>query len=355
MIQKIPICRDDQYYLAWPDVALTQSGKLVCVFSECTHHGNRDYTRIMSCESLDRGRTWSTRRPVTAALNKAEGGRYWNCARITALADGRLAVVVDRVSGGDEGGAPGGAQENLLLFSEDDGRTWGEPLGTPVKGIVPDKIIELAHGPHRGRWILAAHTKLGPQKTWTEHCWASDDQGIHWRGPFIIGAVADLMLCEGSVMELHDGTLACFMRENSGRGLDAFKSLSHDGGTTWEGPIPFPLPGCHRPVAGMLQDGRVLITHRFMQGGKGWTGWWTQNLFAGLTDVTSCLAAKRGEAHTRILPVDFDRSPSSDTGYSGWVQFPDGELFVVNYIVDDWPRGQIRGYVLGMGEFLLPG
>jgi len=44
------------------------------------------------------------------------------------------------------------------------------------------------------------------------------------------------------------------------------------------------------------------------------------------------------------MPVDFDRSPKSDLGYSGWVQLADGEIYIVSYIVDDWPRGQIRGY-----------
>ena len=41
-------------------------------------------------------------------------------------------------------------------------------------------------------------------------------------------------------------------------------------------------------------------------------------------------------------------------GYSGWVQFPDGEIYIVNYIVDDaWDKGQIRGYSLTMDDFIL--
>jgi sialidase-1 len=114
-----------------------------------------------------------------------------------------------------------------------------------------------------------------------------------------------------------------------------------------------PIPGCHRPVAGLLQNGLVLITHRFMQGGKGWIGWWTQNFFAALTDVESCLARTRVDAHTRILPIDFDRHRESDLGYSGWVEFADGEIYVVNYIMDDAPKAQIRGYSLSMRDFVL--
>lgn len=95
MIQKFSISNDPAMYEAWPDVVLTGSGKLVCVFSECTHHGNRDYTRIMLSDSGDRGRHWSPKRPLT------EGTRglpyYYNCARISRLRDGRLVVVVDRI------------------------------------------------------------------------------------------------------------------------------------------------------------------------------------------------------------------------------------------------------------------
>ena len=65
-------------------------------------------------------------------------------------------------------------------------------------------------------------------------------------------------------------------------------------------------------VAGMLDNGLVLITHRFMQGGKGWIGWWTQNFFAALTDQESCRARRREDAHTRVLPLDFDRHPDSE-------------------------------------------
>jgi sialidase-1 len=166
------------------------------------------------------------------------------------------------------------------------------------------------------------------------------------------------------------GELVCFLRENSGLGRDAYKAISEDGGETWDGPYRMPIPGCHRPVAGLLDTGEVLVTHRFMQGGSGWLGSWTQNTFAALTDVDSCLARDRNDAWARILPLDYDRSPEADTGYTGWVQFDDGEIFVVNYVVDDAPeapvrepedydgdydavqKARIRGYALDRGDFV---
>ena len=108
-------------------------------------------------------------------------------------------------------------------------------------------------------------------------------------------------------------------------------------------------------VAGYLRDGRIMITYRFMQGGKGWLGAWTQNFFAAVTDEQSAVSVRRDEASVRIMPLDYDRSPKADLGYSGWVQFPDGEIYVVNYIVDDAiDKGQIRGYSFSPEAFILP-
>jgi sialidase-1 len=52
----------------------------------------------------------------------------------------------------------------------------------------------------------------------------------------------------------------------------------------------------------------------------------------------------------RILPIDYDRSPRPDTGYSGWCVLPDQDAYIVNYIVDDAPKAQIRGYRLSKRE-----
>jgi sialidase-1 len=345
MIQKHTISRDDAIYEAFPDVAKTPSGKLVCVFAECTHHADRSYTRIVLSDSTDRGRTWSPKRPLT---KPTEGlPIYWNCPRITALRDGRLVVVVDRPASFRGSAAPD-ACSVFLFYSDDEGSAWTGPLETPVRGIVPDRLLELKDG----RWILSCHFNDSEFRYLTQRLWYSDNRGGSWVGPVTVARARGLNLCEVSILPVGD-QLVAFHRENSGRGWDSYKAISADRGETWREPVPFPLPGCHRPVAGWLNDGRILITYRFMQGGKGWTGWWTQNLFAALTDSESALASTRDGAHTRILPIDFDRSSESDTGYSGWVQFDDGEIYIVNYILDDARKGQIRGYSLTVDDFVL--
>ena len=344
-MQKYIISRDDNVYEAFPDVALTLSGRLVCVFAECTHHGDRSYTRILVTDSDDKGTTWSRKRPITEATH---GLPFYNCPRITQLQDSRLVVVVDKLFSGERSADPN-ACRNLLYFSDDEGKTWGDAVETPVLGIVPDKLCELPSG----RWIVAAHYNDLDFGFLIQRLWLSDDQGQSWSDPIIVGRKAGLNLCEVSILHVEADTLVAFMRENSGQGWDCYKTQSFDAGLSWGEPIAFPLPGCHRPVAGWLNDRHVLITHRFMQGGLGWTGWWTQNFFAALTDKASIMAQQRNAAHTRILPIDFDRSAASDTGYSGWVQFEDGDIYIVNYIVDDAPKGQIRGYLLRTDDFIL--
>jgi len=337
------VSRDDRIYEAWPDVALSASGRLVCVFAECTHHKDRSMTRIVQTTSDDRGRSWTPKRPITEAT---AGLPYFNCPRIVRLRDGRLVMLVDQLHQ-PEHLAELEDTRTLLYFSEDDGETWSSPFPTPVQGIVPDKLLELPNG----RWIIAAHFKDRVFGYSVQRCWFSDSQGKDWQGPFEVGRQEGLNLCEASILPVGD-RLVAFMRENSGDGQDCQKAISEDGGETWSPVVRFPIPGCHRPVAGWLQSGRILITHRFRQGGNGW-GWSTQNTFASLTDEASALAAGRGEAHARIFPLDYDRSPESDCGYTGWVQFDDGEIYIVNYLVDDAPKGQIRGYSLFESDLLL--
>lgn len=337
------VSRDDNIYEAFPRLVLTKSGELICFFTEINAHDDRSYSRIVFVKSSDRGRTWGEKRALTEGT--AEQDYSYDCVGATRLKDDRLVVIISKIiSSGNHSD-----NQNILYFGDPEGNNWEGPLNTPIKGIVPDNFCELPSG----RWLATVHNK-NPENSFLEQkLWYSDNHGEEWIGPVKVGAQEGLHLCEASIITLPDGTLAAFMRENSGQGWDGYKSISKDDGETWQGPYHVPLPGCHRPVAGMLQGGEVLIVYRFMQGGKGWLGYWTQNLFASLTDIESVKATSREEQWARILPIDFDRSPVSDTGYSDWVQFGDGEIYIVNYIVDDAPKAHIRGYSLQVEDFVL--
>lgn len=334
-IEKFTVSRDDSVYEAWPDVVLTDGGKLICVFAECEHHLNRTDARIMLCESSDKGRTWSQKAPLTERGSKEE---FFNCARISKLRDGRLAIVCDKVYGNENNLA-----EQYVWFSDAEGNAWGEPIRLPFCGIVPDKLLELKSG----RMILAAHFKSKQSEKLEQYLWYSDDHGVTWSDRVTVAADGRYNLCEVSLLECEDGMLVAFLRENSRKGYDILKAISRDGGETWSDLYPTPMDCGHRPVSGFLRDGRVMVTYRYIPSA-------TQNTFAAFFEPESLTETDRKAQRGRIMPLDYDRNPSPDLGYTGWVQFDDGEIYVVNYIKDDADKAFIRGYSFYPSDVLLP-
>ena len=223
MIDKLIVARDDRWYLAWPDLALLPSLKLVCTFMRCVHHGDRSATALCVTESEDRGQSWSSPR----VLAKEQGDQYWNCARITHLRDGRLAILCDHIVGRED--RQHDKLTNHLWFSMDDGATWDGPHRTPALGIVPDRLLELTDG----RWLLSCHRTSPATGFLEQRLWISADQGQHWSAPITVASQPGLNLCEGSILPLPDGTLVCYLRENSFQGWDGYKAISDDGGLTW--------------------------------------------------------------------------------------------------------------------------
>jgi len=146
-----------------------------------------------------------------------------------------LVVIVDKIYATGEDRNPD-CYRNLLIFSDDGGVTWSEAVETPARGIVPDRLLELADG----RWILSCHTTEPASRNLVQRLWYSDDQGATLTGPVIVGQQPGLNLCEASILPVEGQTLVAFHRENSGKGWDCFKTISYDNGASWSAPIAFP-------------------------------------------------------------------------------------------------------------------
>lgn len=338
-LQKFVVSNDDSIYEAWPDLIQTDSGKLICVFSECEHHGNRDNARIVIVESVDRGRTWSRKKPLT---EKGKKDDYFNCARISKLRDGRLAIICDRLKGYDK--------ENTAItyvwYGDEEGKNWSEPVILPLNGIVPDKLLQLKNG----RLIISNHCRNEENNKLEQHLWYSDDDGKTWSDRITLASDPRYNLCEASIIECDNNTLVAFLRENSFKGYDIMKAISYDNGETWQGVYRTPMVSGHRPTTGFLNDGNALVTYRFIPSGAGSN----QNIFASLLYKEDLTKTERNEQKIRTMPIDFDRNQSPDTGYTGWTQFADGEIYVVNYIKDDADKAQIRGYSFYYYDIVLP-
>lgn len=331
-IRKITVSRDESIYEAWPDVAMTRSGKLIAVFTECEHHHNRDKSRLVLKESYDRGETWGEKIYFTeqAHANPQDPDapyEYHNCARIGRMKNGRMYIICDRVFG-----RKNKRSRIYIWLGNEEGTCWDEPVFIPLEGIVPDKIIEL----DCGRIIVSAHFRHPKTKQLIQYLVYSDDGMKTWSEPVTVAAHPELHLCEASILQ-HEGALIAFLRENSGKGYDILKTVSYDRGETWSPLYNTPMDAGHRPVAGKLADGRTMVTYRFIPRG-------TTNTFAAFLNSDDLLTTDRQAQRIRIMPLDYDRNPSPDLGYTGWVQFDDGEIFVINYIMDDADKAYIRGY-----------
>ena len=323
--QKYTVSNDPEVYEAWPDLVQTDSGTLICVFTECEHHLDRNKSRLALVRSYDRGRTWSEKEYLT---EKGSDGDHFNCARISRSPDGRLVIICDKIMHNENK-----ASSIYLWYGDTEGERWSEPRRLELCGIVPDKYRVLKSGRH----IIAAHFYCAETGKLQQYLWYSDDEGQSWSERVTVAADSRYNLCEVSVLECEDGRLVAFLRENSGLGYPILKVISEDGGESWSQIYETSMDCGHRPVSGFLRDGRVMVTYRYIPCG-------TQNLFAAFLQRESLFETERRRQRVRVLPLDYDRNPSPDIGYTGWTQFEDGEIYVVNYIKDDADKAQIRGY-----------
>ena len=334
-ISKFSVSRDEKYYEAWPDLIQTKSGKLICVFTECEHHLCRNDSRIVIKESFDRGRTWSEKKALT---DRGTAKNYFNCARISRLLDGRLVIICDKINGHENEDSA-----LYLWFSDEEGENWGEPVKFNVKGIVPDRVLQLKNG----RIIIAAQFMNNETGKVAQYLWYSDDNMKTWSDRVTVADDPRYHLCEVSILECENNTLVAFLRENSHCGNPMMKVISFDNGENWSPVYETSIDSGHRPTSGYLSDGRVMITYRYIPAG-------TQNVFAAVYDKAALLETNRKNQKVRIMPLDYDRNPAADLGYTGWTQFPDGEIYVVNYIKDDCDLAQIRGYSFYPEDIALP-
>lgn len=260
----VVIDRRQGHYLCFPDLCLTDDGRLLCVYNEFDRHvGTR--RRLMLRESADLGRTWGAARILCTTES--------HCPRISRVANGEpggLLVIVD-----DAG--------PLLYFSADQGRNWVQQPGAGLGHGLQDRLLELD-----GQMLFTTgHQHRGSQpqprirQAPTEQmAYLSRNQGRSWEPFSVIASEKCLVLCEASVIrlpqELVGGPprLLALMRENSFVGEPMYYCLSEDGGATWSEPRPTPLIG-HRPTLGWTGSGRLLVTYRDVgpdPGTKAWLG-----------------------------------------------------------------------------------
>lgn len=343
-VRKFVISDRPGVYECFPCLTRTRSGRLLMVYRESDSHVAAEYSHLVLRHSDDNGETWSARQVLIESYQQ-EGVLFkWNCPRIGQLADGRLWVLCDgfRQPPGEEAGRQSRVH---FWWSEDEGATWRGPEQTPIIGIVPDKLLVT----QAGTWLVAAHERGLDAPELIQYVYRSEDAGATWSERIVVCAQSGLEPCEASLVQLPgDGLLVCYLRENSGRGRPGPKCFSRDDGRTWEGPYETDMAGCHRPVAGFLPDGSVLVIYRHTSRSR---PNWAKNFLAYRESQASAREPDPAKQDGVVLALDHDRYSPPDGGYSGWVVLPDGRVFVVNYIRDHSAWAHIRGYLLDPGDF----
>ncbi|MFA5866040.1 MAG: sialidase family protein [Phycisphaerae bacterium] len=261
----------------FPSVAVLSDGQMLStvVLGEAFASVN---LRTHIFRSADQGQTWQDEGSVyEGTINR----RTSECARLTALPDGGLAIFMirhDRSEHPDEGLTNPETlgfvpTELLILRSSDQGKTWTkpEPIKPPLTGpsfemCCPITVLK------DGRWLIPTQTWPG----WAGDCpngirmiaLVSYDKGKTW--PEYLDVMKEpygrVFFWESKIVELKDGRLLATAWTYD----DIVKadrpnqySLSSDGGKTWSVPCSTGLNGqTLTPV--LFDDGRILCVYRRM-------------------------------------------------------------------------------------------
>ncbi len=287
-------------YVAFPDIAITADGILVCCYFEGDQH-SPTWSQVVVKRSTDLGESWSNPQ-VLAKASMEDDGFCWNCPRISTLPDGALILVCDH-------------EDNSKGFaiwtwrSDDAGVSWTGPNLAMKRGLVPDRVVT---GPS-GELLLTV-----PCQDDGLILFSSED-GLSWSEMAQVRPTFEPRSAESSLVVLDESRMVCYTR--GGDSAPGPKSISHDGGRTWNDKCMTCFTG-HRPCGGMLRSGKVLVTFRLVNIGT----------CAYIESAESAMDPEYKTQRGTILEIESARHNYLwDYGYSGWVQLPDDRIFCVYY------------------------
>lgn len=137
------VCRSPNRFTKNPDVVRVADGRLLLVYSDTDQHWSIENQILTILESQDDGASWKKLTEIDEA-DLRRGDERLVTPRLSALSDGRLAVIVDHDDDTHfhEDQSPG----NWIYWSSDGGNTWSGPQDCGVLGFEPDRIMELPDG-----------------------------------------------------------------------------------------------------------------------------------------------------------------------------------------------------------------
>lgn len=251
--------------------------ELICPYNRGQAYYSVDLTLHLA-RSNDGGATWSEQ----SLIYDGRARKYsYHAPFATRLRDGRIVVFAFRTDRSDPdrpmfNEATGGvtAIDNILLQSNDGGRTWTEPQVLPtIDGCVitpSTPLVELANGEwmlHFDRW----HTfdAPGPYRPQSVILF-SRDEGNTWSTPTIFGdgASQGKGFWHGRIIKLNDGRLFSLFwsaDNQTQKTLTLHRCLGSADGRSWSTPEPTNIPGqTNWPVD--LGEGRIAAIYTRREG-----------------------------------------------------------------------------------------
>ena len=327
-VEKFTVTRHDEFMEGWPDIVRCKNGDLLVFYNECNGHIDRNHSYITMRRSRDNGRTWSEEK--THIGGETSHGKHWNSIRASVSEDGRIILVCDKMNGTGLTAESAHTCRVYMWESFDNGETFVNMRNTEIVGFCTDKVRFLPDGSwlilvslknlENGKFEIHAHKSCNDGKTWEYKCIAAADERYNFIEP--------------NTLQLSDGRLIAFLREDSKLGYNGFACISEDGGESFGDIFEIPVPGMHRPFLQKMTDGRIILSYReFLNGGY-------RNLKMCVMTEEELLKAEKYTTYH----IDTDRAEKEDQGYSAWVQTANNDILLVNYITDDAPKPYIRGY-----------
>ena len=232
MIKSV-LFREDNVYKAFPDLVECGDGTWVCVYRESLGHTARPFGRIACHLSSDGGRTWSEKAVVDEVTDPETEGRL-NNPRLLALDGSELLIICDLLPRLEPEHHPD--SEILIYRSTDSGRTWSERASTGIRGHICPCIFRTKAGE-----IIIGADRVGPgddrDVVWLHNAFTSTDGGWTWGPAIHVCSDPELWLNEGTYVELDDGTLVCYLREDLQRSI-GHKAISQRRRQNLVRPIP---------------------------------------------------------------------------------------------------------------------
>ena len=319
------------WYHSVANVVAAPSG-LVAVYRLSDSHSAVS-THIMVAYSSDRGRTWHGHRSISHR-NVWEHNSVWVAPQLSRLRDGRLVIICDlghRTSGDDWPRLaiwqqPPRGMANYLFWSQDDGRTWSQPVKCDDVGGEPGYIVDLSDGTlvyTRTEPLETNVFEIPPPPGYNRYhrntAVFSDDRGKTWTRSATISDDPYHGDAEVGIVELEPGHLLAITRigfANGAFGQPSRLIHSYDYGRTWNEPQLAPFYG-QRTAVHKLHSGKLLVTYR--------NRWGTFASYAFLWDPAEELGFEPGsfiwdESRCRLdngcLTMTTDRGPENQVFFS---------------------------------------